>query len=136
MLVVDDDPGPRAFMQLILKARQYSNVHFAVDGMDALEKLETLGAAVYVILLDMRMPRMDGMAFLRSLGVRENGPPVAIIAVTGFPTPEGRQAVFEMETKRVRPVDYLAKPFDMAAVLEGVSKSMEVIHRLRGESAG
>ena len=136
VLVVDDDPGPRAFMQLILKTRQYTNVHFAVDGMDALDKVETLGASVYVILLDMRMPRMDGMAFLKHLGEREEGPPVGVIVMTGFPTPEGREAVFEMETRRVRPFDYLSKPFEMSAVLDGVSKSMEAIHRLRGEWVG
>ncbi len=61
---------------------------------------------------------------------------MGVIAVTGFPTPEGRQAVFEMENRRVRPFDYLSKPFEMATVLDGVSKSMEAIHRLREEWAG
>ncbi len=41
-----------------------------------------------------------------------------------------------MENRRVRPFDYLSKPFEMATVLDGVSKSMEAIHRLREEWAG
>jgi len=131
ILVVDDDPGPRASLRFVLQSRQYSNLHFATDGVEALEKVETLGSSVYVILLDMRMPRMDGLTFLKRLGEQENGHPVGVIAMTGYPTPSGRQEVFNMETKRVRPFDYLAKPYEMNVVLDGVAKSLDDIHRIR-----
>ena len=36
-----------------------------------------------------------------------------------------------METKRVHPFDYLAKPFEMNVILDGVAKSLDVIHRMQ-----
>lgn len=131
ILVVDDDPGPRVTLKYVLQSKQYSNLHFATDGVDALEKLEVLGSSVHVILLDMRMPRMDGLTFLKRLGEQDDGHPVGVIVMTGYPTPSGRQEVFKMETKRVRPLDYLAKPFEMNVVLDGVAKSLDAIHQMR-----
>jgi CheY-like chemotaxis protein len=62
ILVVDDDHGIRESLRTLLELEGYE-VELAEDGVQALLILETY--PVQLILLDMRMPRMDGWAFVR-----------------------------------------------------------------------
>lgn len=136
ILVVDDERGPRESLRAILRARQYANLLFAGNGVEALEQLANAGSTVYLILLDMRMPIMDGMTFLRHLVERADGCPVGIVAMTGFPTAAGRDEFFGTETNCVRPLDYLAKPCEITDIFDGVAKSLDTIHALRTVAPG
>ena len=59
VLVVDDDEDLRQMIALVLEAHGYRTEE-AVDGIDALDKIRA-GATPSLVLLDMRMPRMNGM---------------------------------------------------------------------------
>jgi CheY-like chemotaxis protein len=65
ILVVDDDDDIREVILLMLSMRGY-RAEGAVDGLDALEKVRARGRPCGV-LLDLRMPRMSGQDFARTL---------------------------------------------------------------------
>ena len=130
ILIVEDDLGPRESLRYMVKSRSYVNVHFAQNGQEALDQLVSLGGAVYLILLDLRMPVMDGLTFLRRLAT-DCRYPVGVIAVTAFPTPDGRRQFMEAGSPNVTPLDYVGKPFDLNDLLASVSRSLDRIHDRR-----
>ncbi len=131
ILIVEDDWGPREAIRYLLKSRSYANAHFARNGQEALDKIAALGSAIYLILLDIRMPVMDGMTFLRHLA-RDCHHPVGIIAATGFPSADGKREFLEVSTPNVIALDYISKPFELTEMLESVSRSLDHIHAQRG----
>jgi len=133
ILVVDDELGPREAMRYMLKSRSYQNVHFAQNGREALAQLSALGDAVYLILLDIRMPVMDGMAFLHRLA-GDCSCPVGVIAATGSPSTEGEREFLGAATPNVLPLDYVGKPFELTDMLDSVSRSLDRIHAQRQAS--
>jgi CheY-like chemotaxis protein len=66
MLVVDDDPAWRALYRLAFDS--HFEIFEASDGHQGLEALDAVDPDV--IVLDLRMPRMDGLYFVRRLGAR------------------------------------------------------------------
>jgi len=134
ILIVEDDMGPREAMRYLLKSGSYVNTHFAENGQDALDKLASLGSAVYLILLDIRMPVMDGMTFLRHIA-QDCRFPVGVIAATGDPTLACKQEFLQSGSPNVIPMDYVSKPFELTDMLENVSRSLDRIHTQREASA-
>jgi len=130
ILIVEDDWGPREAMRYLLKSRSYANAHFAKNGKEALEQLAALGDAIYLILLDIRMPVMDGMTFLRHIS-QDCRFPVGVIAATGFPSPDGKREFLEIDSPNVIPLDYISKPFELTDMLDSVSRSLDCIHDRR-----
>ena len=85
VVVVDDDALVRAGLRMILGgAEDLEVVGEAVDGRQAVEVVERL--VPDVVLMDIRMPGMDGLAAARRL--RERGTPARVIVLTTFDTDE------------------------------------------------
>lgn len=102
ILLVDDDPAVRRVLQYKLARRGYEVVT-AADGALALARLAE--QAVDLILSDMRMPNMDGLALLSR--VKDQYPDIEVILLTAYASvPQAVAAV-----KRGA-FDYLTKPFD------------------------
>ena len=76
VLVVDDDPAIRAAVRDVLE-QEGIPVETAVDGSDALAKVQE--RLPRLVLLDMRMPGMDGWGFARALRQLELEPPVVVM---------------------------------------------------------
>ena len=64
MLVIDDDPAWRALYRMTFEG--HFEIFEATDGQQGLDALDTCDPDV--IVLDLRMPRMDGLDFIRRLG--------------------------------------------------------------------
>jgi DNA-binding NtrC family response regulator len=84
-----------------------------------------------VVLLDLRMPGMDGMAVLKA--IKQRWPETEVVIITGYPTVESaKQAV------RLGAYDYLAKPVgpdDVINVANGaMTQKKWALHRDRTES--
>ena len=107
VLVVDDDEGLLETLHDLLEMEGYSVV-VAHNGVEALEKLETLRPAV--TLLDLRMPRMDGATFAREVRQRSNLQSLYIIVMTANLDAHKTVAT-------IRANDFLAKPFDVDELL-------------------
>ncbi len=103
VLVVDDEPQVVELLQEFLAAKGYQ-VLTASDGEEALRKVKE--ERPHVVLLDVRMPKMNGLEVLRRM--REIDHEVGVIMVTGVMEEEtGRQAL------QLGAFDYITKPLDL-----------------------
>lgn len=114
ILVVDDDAHMRAALTEAIQRLGYSAVVCA-SAEDALTKLERL--RVSLVVTDMKMPRMDGLTFLRL--ARQSHSAVPFLVITGFGTVEN--AVLSMKEGAV---DYLMKPFSFDALKRTIDSIM------------
>ena len=101
ILVVDDEPNIVEVVKLRLEAEHYEVVT-APDGASALAKTES--EKPDLIVLDIRMPQMDGYTFVKNLQRNENSKGIPIIILTAH---EQMQELFAMEGV----TDYVVKPF-------------------------
>ena len=79
--MVDDEDAVRTCADLILRQRGFSTV-VAVDGADAIRKLEENGGSVDVALLDLTMPNMSGRQAMSV--IMERWPKVRVVLCSGY----------------------------------------------------
>jgi two-component system, chemotaxis family, chemotaxis protein CheY len=113
ILVVDDDESIRDMLGDVLRAAGYA-VRSASDGESALAAVEAERPAL--VLLDMRMPKVDGWEFARRLKGR--GMHVPILVMTAFR--DARRAAEDIGAD-----GYLPKPFEIDQLLTQVSRYAE-----------
>jgi two-component system chemotaxis response regulator CheY len=80
ILVVDDSKTIRNLVTFVLKAEGFK-VTMAEDGLDAIEKLTTIGS-VDLILSDINMPRMDGFTFIKTIRQQDAYKDIPIIVLS------------------------------------------------------
>jgi two-component system OmpR family response regulator len=80
LLVVDDDPLTTEHYARVLELEGFE-VHTALDGTSALD--EARKNRPDAVIVDLRMPSMDGLAFLRELNGLREGEPVPAAIITG-----------------------------------------------------
>jgi two-component system NtrC family response regulator len=103
ILVTDDEAGQRELLAGHLRHLGYE-VAEAADGVEAVERVRRGG--IDVVLLDQRMPRLDGAAAVRA--VKESDPEVDVVVVTAYGSVETA-----VEALKLGATDYLAKPLDL-----------------------
>ncbi|MBL1068554.1 response regulator transcription factor [Streptomyces sp. 7-21] len=108
VLIVDDEPAVREALQRSLTFEGYAT-DTAVDGVDAMAKLES-GGTPDVVVLDVLMPRMDGLTAARRL--RAAGNRVPILMLTARDTVGDRVTGLDAGAD-----DYLVKPFELDELL-------------------
>ena len=114
VLVVDDDPGLRESFRLILEDE--FDVLEVPDGLQAFEILRS--CQVDLVLLDIRLPGMDGIEVLERIKALDEQ--VEVILVTAVKTV--RTAVAAM---KLGAFDYLTKPFDEEEVVSLIHRALE-----------
>lgn len=115
LLIVDDEsPARQRLRQLLASHSQYECVGEASDGIDALEKIDQLTPDV--LLLDIRMPGMDGLEVARHLQQQEQPP--AIIFTTAFDE-------FALQAFDTNAVHYLVKPIREQRLIEALERVTE-----------
>ena len=110
VLLVDDEEDLVRTMAERMEMRDLGS-DVALDGQQALDMLEN--DIPDVMVLDLRMPGMDGMEVLRR--VKDTYPQVAVIIMTGHGSDKD-----EEEARRLGAFDYLRKPVDMSQLMEVV----------------
>ena len=110
ILVVDDDRGTRHILQKLLTADGYETAA-AEDGMAALKALER--KRFDLLLLDVWMPRMNGLEVLAKLRTRKSKPRVVVMTSDDAP-----QTL--LETVRENAFRYIHKPVEPADLLKTV----------------
>lgn len=79
VLVIDDDPIVHAITDQYFRERGVEHIFQAMNGAEAICRLDELGDGIDLILCDLNMPQVDGMQFLRHLmEVRFTGPVIII----------------------------------------------------------
>ena len=119
ILIVDDEPRILLLMKGLLKANGYE-VETAKDGAAALEIVKAGG--VDIVVTDLRMQPMDGMALFRE--VRAASPDIPVILLTAYASVE--TAIDAMKSGIF---DYLTKPFKVEDMLACLKRAEEKIRR-------
>jgi CheY-like chemotaxis protein len=112
VLVVDDDDDLRDMLSLCLETAGFE-VATAVDGLDALRRLRAWPPQV--IVLDLRMPRMNGVELIRIMKREPALAGISIIVVTGD-AGQGRVAIAAGASES------LLKPVDARVLIAAVTK--------------
>lgn len=109
ILVVDDDDAIRNMVERVLR-REHFEVESARDGFEAIEKLSRNDYAT--VLLDLMMPRVDGLGVLRFLETEPKAPRVIVMSANLHSADATATAapVFRV----------LAKPFDIHQLVSHV----------------
>lgn len=81
VLIVDDEETIREMASMMIEDFGFSTIT-ACDGIDALEKLETSGDSIVAVLLDMTMPRMDGVACFSKM--KQLYPDIKVMLSSGY----------------------------------------------------
>ena len=118
ILIVEDDKTLNDAYRMILEHAGYL-VDVAFNGQEALDALGTLGQDPDIILLDLRMPVLDGIGFLEQFNPKDH-PDCTIVVFTNYDTHKDIEAAHELGVGR-----YVLKartsPRDLLHIVEAIS---------------
>ena len=118
MLTVDDSPSVRKLVKFTLKAKGYE-VGSAGDGLEALDLLKQ--EVFDAIILDINMPRMNGLEFLRTIKADDQyaGMPVIMLTTEGQDEDKDKAVALGATAYMVKPF----KPTQLLTLLEKILPS-------------
>jgi len=116
ILLIDDEPKLLDLMKDVLEEEKY-HVFCASSGSDGILLNEQKNPDL--ILLDLRMPEMDGIETLRN--IRKNDDKVRVVILTGYGCPDTIRDAADLNVS-----EYLSKPFENEDLVSIISKSLEL----------
>ena len=116
VLVVDDEQSMRELLAIMLRQAGYE-VAVADGGEEAVERL-TKGEAFDLVVTDLRMRKVDGLAVLKA--AKEFSPRTVVLVVTAFASTETA-----VEAMKLGAYDYVTKPFKLDELKLTVSNALE-----------
>jgi two-component system response regulator AtoC len=123
ILIIEDEANMRHMLEVLLGKSGYE-VKIATDGQEGLDAIER--ERFHFILCDIKMPRMDGMAFLKS--AKEKLIDTTVIMMSAYGTVDTA-----IEAMKLGAYDYISKPFKTDEVLLTLKKAEER-ERLKSEN--
>ncbi len=119
ILIVDDNPANVMLLEKILEQEDFSNVQSTTDsrtvkGLYQENKFD-------LILLDIRMPHLDGFQVMEQLADVIESDYLPVLVLSAQPDKDTRLKALEMGAK-----DYIIKPFDQAEVVQRILNMLEV----------
>ena len=115
ILLVDDDQDFAQLLEFDLRKKGYDVVR-AGNGEEGLEKVKT--AKPVLIVLDIKMPKMDGYTFVRRLKKEPENKDIPVIVLTSY---EPMKDMFQLEGVS----DYFVKSANMEGLLKVVEKYLK-----------
>jgi DNA-binding NtrC family response regulator len=112
ILVVDDEEALRTVLSSELASEGY-DVRAAADGQEAIAELEK--DSYHLMLLDIKMPRMNGFEVLKY--VKERHPKTKVVMLTGFADLKNA-----LESKKLGAEDFVSKPYDLVDLLTTIER--------------
>lgn len=103
VLIAEDTDSVRFALRLVLEYLGHEVVGFAVDGREAIEKYQKMRPEL--VLMDVRMPQMDGLTCTSLLSKAD--PNAKVVIVTGSRTTES-------EAREAGACGFVEKPFDLS----------------------
>lgn len=125
ILVVDDDPEIVSAIEKLLRMEEYS-VLKAYDGIEALEILSS--NRVHLILMDVMMPRMDGLSAIMYIRKERNIPIIVLSART-----EDSDKILGLN---MGADDYVSKPYNPLELLARIGSQLRRYFRLGSSDGG
>jgi CheY-like chemotaxis protein len=120
ILLVDDEEPVRGFLKRGLEMDGHA-ITTAIDGSDALDRLNEADGAFDLVLTDIRMPIMDGIAL--ALAAKRDYPRLTILLMTGYADQRERAKGLDAII-----ADVLTKPFSLADLRSTVTRVLDARH--------
>lgn len=120
ILIVDDVEQSLLLMSSMVQELGYE-VETALDGLDALAKLELLASEIDLVLLDVEMPRLDGYEVARRLRENRRFSDLPVIMVTVLDSREDRLRAVQAGAS-----DFISKPVDRTELMVRVSSQLKL----------
>ncbi len=114
ILVVDDEEALRYLLSSELAAEGY-DVETAGDGDEAIESIKQKDYDV--VLLDIKMPRVDGFEVLKF--IKQNKPEIKVIMLTAYA--DVKNAI---EALKLGASDFVSKPYDLEDILTSINRAL------------
>ena len=114
ILIADDSAFMRTVLKNILIKAGYKDIIEAKDGEEAIQKFDE--EKPDILLLDIIMPRLDGIEVLKSLRFKDAK--VIVISAVG-------QNKMQDQAREMGAVEFIIKPFDNNNVIQAVKKTLE-----------
>jgi two-component system, OmpR family, response regulator VicR len=118
ILIVEDEKTLNEAYQMILKRKGYE-VHTAFDGKEAIEITEEIEPDL--ILLDLRMPKMGGLDFLKQYNLVKKHPDVRVVVFSNMDTKEEIDEAYELGATKYM-LKAWASPQELLKLVEEVLK--------------
>ena len=112
IMIVEDDPLIRQLYETILKKKGYDVVAVASDGEQAVTMYQDLNDKPDLIILDFRMPKMNGLQVSREI-LAENAT-TEILMISGDPT-------FDRKAVISRGINFMQKPVEISEIIKEIS---------------
>jgi len=119
ILLVEDNPNDAELTLRALKQRKLANqVHVCRDGAEALEFFDgAAGRVPKVVLLDLKLPKLDGLEVLRRLKADQRTKAIPIVILTSSREEPDIERAYELGAN-----SYIVKPVDFEAFARAVSE--------------
>lgn len=122
LLIVDDEKQNRTLLTELLQDDY--QIILAKNGVQAMERAQS--HLPDLILLDVLMPEMDGLAVIRALKAADATRHIPVIFVSALDTPDDEERGLDLGA-----VDYVAKPFHPSIVRARVRNHLQAVHQRR-----
>lgn len=124
-LLVDDTKAMRSIINISLQSYGVTNITEAVDGLDALEKLEATvknsSEPFHFIVSDLNMPRLNGIELLKKIRAHPNYHNIPFVLVTSE-----NEERFRQQASNEGVDGYVLKPFDVDDLKEALTHAYNV----------
>lgn len=116
LMIVDDEPIVRKSLSDWLKEEGF-DILTAEDGYKAIELIEK--EKVDCVILDLKMPGIDGIQVLKEIKARR--PDTKVIMITAYGTIQNA-----VEAMKIGATDYITKPFDPEEIVESIKRALSL----------
>ncbi len=121
ILIVEDEPALNEAYQLVLKKAGYK-VRAAYNGQEALAMTRSFEPDI--ILLDLRMPKVDGVSFLKQYNIKDDHPQVQVIVFSNYDMQKEIDQAFDLGAKRYM-LKAWASPKELLQIVESTLAERE-----------
>lgn len=123
ILIIDDNPGNLKLLTKMLSEQGY-RVRISPSAKLGIDSVMT--ELPDLIILDIKMPEMDGYEVCEQLKVNQKTQDIPIIFVTGL-----EDAIDKVKAFQVGAVDYIVKPFKIIEVIARVENQLQISQKIR-----
>ncbi len=131
ILIVEDDDSMRKMLSTMLKKNGYELIFEANDGVEALSVMARAGEQIYVVLLDVVMPRKDGIEVFKYIS-NAHQHVVGVLFITGFAAVlEKAKDQINGAGSSVAATQILSKPFKLGELMNEVNSLLLLVDQKR-----
>jgi two-component system chemotaxis response regulator CheY len=124
ILAVDDSQTMRDLVSQTLNASGYTDFETAIDGVDALEKVQETEEEFDFFIIDINMPRMDGFELITNLRNMFDYMSTPIMVLT-----TERSNEMKNRGRTAGATSWIVKPFDQKKFIDGIELTLDYVNR-------